>query len=228
METLDGSKLEGVDPDLRVKPFFAQGSQFSIRAFAVGAFQDEMGLQAIDPVLSAAAAGGRVTTPSGLVLDGALDTITRPPAATAQEDPDHDGKTNEIPASLVDVMEFYLLNYFKPANYEQTQPVKKGRKHFEKIGCAVCHIPDLTIERDRRVADVETVFDKPARRDQRTVSQPATPLFNETFDVPGLPSLKTPKAGSSWSATFSRTSSGMTSDPPSTSATSTARSIRCS
>jgi hypothetical protein len=193
--TLDASKLQGVDPDLRVKPFFAQGSQFSIRAFAVGAFQDEMGLQAIDPVLSAAAAGGRVTTPSGLVLDGFLDRINPPPCTNALEDPDHDGKANEIPASLVDVMEFYLLNYFKPANYEQTQPVKKGRKHFEKIGCAVCHIPDLTIDRDRRVADVETVFDKP-RGVINELFATATPLFNETFDVPGLPSLKTPKGGS--------------------------------
>jgi CxxC motif-containing protein (DUF1111 family) len=27
------------------------------------------------------------------------------------------------------------------------------------VGCATCHIPDLTIRRDRRVADVETVYD---------------------------------------------------------------------
>ena len=33
--------------------------------------------------------------------------------------------TNEIPASLVDFMEFYLLNYFKPGLYQQTQrPIK--------------------------------------------------------------------------------------------------------
>ena len=193
--TLDLSRLQGVDADLRVKPFFAQGSQFSIRAFAVGAFQDEMGLQAIDPILSAAAAGARVTTPSGMILDGALDPINRPPCTTALEDPDHDGKANEIPASLIDVMEFYLLNYFKPGTYEQTQPVKKGRKHFEKIGCAVCHIPDLTVDRDRRVADVETLFDKP-RGVINELFATATPLFNETVDVPGLPSRKTPKGGS--------------------------------
>lgn len=193
--TLDLSGLQGVDADLRVKPFFAQGSQFSIRAFVVGAFQDEMGLQAIDPVLSAAASGGRVVTPSGLVLDGALDPIHPPPCTDAFQDPDHDGKVNEIPASLVDIMEFYLLNYFKPGTYEQTQPVKKGRKHFEKIGCAVCHVPDLKIDRDRRVADVETVFDKP-RGVINELFATATPLFNETFDAPGLPSLKTPKAGS--------------------------------
>jgi CxxC motif-containing protein (DUF1111 family) len=37
--------------------------------------------------------------------------------------------------------------------------VKFGRKAFELIGCAKCHIPNLLIVRDRRVADVDTVFD---------------------------------------------------------------------
>jgi hypothetical protein len=36
--TVDTSGVKGVDPDLRVKPFFAQGGSFSIREFAVGAF----------------------------------------------------------------------------------------------------------------------------------------------------------------------------------------------
>jgi hypothetical protein len=34
--------------------------------------------------------------------------------------PDGDGAANEIPVSLVDYFEFYLLNYFKPA-HEQTK-----------------------------------------------------------------------------------------------------------
>ena len=193
--TLDLSQVQGVDEDLRVKPFFHQGSQFSIRAFVVGAFQDEMGLQAIDPDLSAASAGGRVTTPSGMVLDGALDPINPPPCVTALEDPDRDGKMNEIPVSLVDIMEFYLLNYFKAGTYEQTKPVKQGFKHFKRIGCAECHIPDLVIDRDRRVADVETVFDKP-RGTINELFATATPLFNEAADAPGLPTSKSPKHGS--------------------------------
>jgi hypothetical protein len=45
---VDTSGVVGVDADLRVKPFFAQGATTSIREFVVGAFNDEMGLQAID------------------------------------------------------------------------------------------------------------------------------------------------------------------------------------
>src|SRR5205807_7709031 len=35
--TVDTAKVEGVDSDLRVKPFFAEGSTISIREFIVGA-----------------------------------------------------------------------------------------------------------------------------------------------------------------------------------------------
>ena len=42
---IDTSQVRGVDPDLRVRPFFAHGGKISIREFLVGAFNDEMGLQ---------------------------------------------------------------------------------------------------------------------------------------------------------------------------------------
>jgi hypothetical protein len=193
--TADLSGLEGVDPDLRVKPFFHQGSQFSIRAFVVGAFQDEMGLQATDPDLATASAGGRVVTPAGMVLDGALDAVNPPPCVDGLSDPDRDGKKNEIPTSVVDHLEFYLLNYFKPATYEMTNPVIKGRKVFDRVGCATCHVPDLTIDRDRRVADVETVYDR-SRGIINELFATAKPLFAAAADHPSFPTLKAPAGAS--------------------------------
>ena len=68
---LDTSRVEGVDPDLRVRPFLAHGATISLREFIVGAFDGEMGLQAQDPELTDASAGGRMVTPAGMVLDGA-------------------------------------------------------------------------------------------------------------------------------------------------------------
>jgi CxxC motif-containing protein (DUF1111 family) len=59
---------------------------------------------------------------------------------------------------MIDFMEFYLLHYFKAGTGEQTFDVNAGRQTFRDIGCASCHIQDLRINRDRRVADVETVF----------------------------------------------------------------------
>ena len=156
---LDTYLLEGLDADLRVKPFFAQGSSFSMREFIVGAFQDEMGLQAYDPDLVIAAAGGIVTTPSGMILDGKADSFSAPPVVGPSHDQDIDGIVNEVDPALVDFMEFYLLNYFKPGIGKQTVRTEEGLVKMKEIGCTSCHIQNFTIDHDRRLADVETVFD---------------------------------------------------------------------
>jgi Di-haem oxidoreductase, putative peroxidase len=190
--TVDTSGVVGVDPDLRVRPFFAHGGKISIREFVVGALNDEMGLQAVDPELAAAKAGGRMVTPSGMVLDGKLDRLEGPPATRADEDPDQDGIANEIPRSLVDYLEFYLLNYFKPATYKFTQNVVKGRRLFERIECSSCHVADMRILRDRRVADVETVYDT-ERGFFNNLFSTATPLFTAVNDGTAHPPMKQPK-----------------------------------
>jgi len=188
---VDTSGVSGVETDLRVRPFFAHGGTTSIREFIVGAWNAEMGLQAVDAELAAASDGGRFITPSGMVLDGATDQIEAPPANAAHTDPDDDGVTNEIPTSIVDFMEFYLLNYFKAATYEQTSAVTAGRQRFQEIGCAQCHIADLQIARDRRIADVETAYD-PLNGIFNNLFATATPLFDLVDDSSGFPALKRP------------------------------------
>ncbi len=162
--TFNTANVVGVNPDLRVRPFFAQGGTISIREFLVGAFNAEMGIQSFDPDLAAAAVNRqRVVTPSGMVLDGALDAIEAPPVTSAGTDGDGDGIANELPVSLVDFEEFYLLHYFKAATHVtpgRATEVNNGRALFTSIGCASCHTPSLTINRDRRIADVETNFNE--------------------------------------------------------------------
>jgi hypothetical protein len=150
---VDTSNVEGVDPDLRVRPFFQHGGTISIREAVINALKNEMGLlMADDPDLIAAKAGP-VVTPGGMVLNGLTDTIESPPAD------ENDIGTVEQRAAFVDFLEFYFLNYLRPGTGEQTPPVVTGRRAFEQIGCAGCHVPNLTIGRDRRVADVDTAFD---------------------------------------------------------------------
>ena len=189
--TLDTSAVDGVDPDLRVRPFAAQGLTISIREFLVGAYNAEMGLDAVDPVLAAAADGGRVVTPAGMILDGRLDRIERPPASFPGQDADGDGVLNEIPTALVDHMEFYLLNYFKPGLYQQTTVTQQGLATFNQIGCGSCHIQNLTINQDRRVADLETVYD-PQRGIFNQLFATASLRLVETNDGSGHPTLKAP------------------------------------
>jgi hypothetical protein len=160
-----------------------------------------MGLEAVDPDLALASSGARVVTPSGMVLDGSKDTIEAPPTDDPLEDVDGDGVRNEIPTSIVDFMEFYLLHYFKAGTRDNGEPdIDSGRSLFTQIGCASCHIPNLTINRDRRVADVETTF---AREDLVRsdggrgnpfvrLFAVATPSFTQVNDGTGLPTIKRP------------------------------------
>jgi hypothetical protein len=180
----DTRGVEGVDPDLRIRPFFFHGDTISIREFVVGALNAEMGLQVADPDIAAADAGARVVTPAGMVLDGATDNIEAPPSGPGELDP-----------TVVDYLEFYLLNYFKPGRGELTPQVAHGQRLLERTGCTRCHVPDLTIARDRRVADVETIFDS-ARGHLNRLFATAIPLFTVSQDVAGLPDIKHPQRGS--------------------------------
>ena len=166
--SVDTSRVEGVDPDLRIKPFFAEGSTISIREFIVGALHKEMGLEINDPDLLQASHGAQVTTPAGMVLDGAQDRISAPPP------PDATSARYELDPAVVDHLEFYLLNYFKPAVGRQTAETGSGRRMFHQIGCARCHVENLTINHDRRVADVDTTYD------------PAHGIFNRLFATASL------------------------------------------
>ena len=176
--SVDTSKVSGVDPDLRVKPFFAEGSEFSIRRFIVGALHNEMGLEAsADSDLLEASSGARVVTPSGMVLDGSKDKITPPPGPDSQNG-------NEIDPAIVDHLEFYLLNYFKPGHAQQNTATAWGRFVFDQIGCSSCHVANLTINHDRRVADVETIYD-PEHGVFNSLFATATPLYVTNDDGSG-------------------------------------------
>ena len=193
--SVDTSGVIGVNADLRVRPFFAEGKTISIREFVVGALNAEMGMETFDPDLLAASQGGVVVTPSGMVLDGTKDQIEGPPAKNINDDPDADHVKNEIPAAIIDHFEFYLLHYFKPGIGERNSRTDFGRATIERIGCTRCHIPDLQINHDRRVADVETIFD-PVNGVFNRLFATATALFNTVNDGTGQPPLKQPKLGS--------------------------------
>jgi Di-haem oxidoreductase, putative peroxidase len=204
--TVNTAGVVGVNPDLRVRPFFAQGGTVSIREFVVGAFNAEMGLQSDDPDLIAAALNHqRVTTPAGMVLDGTADALEAPPVTPSSgQDPDGDSIAGEMPVALVDYMEFYLLNYFKPAvsiSPDRATTVAAGRTVFTNVGCTSCHMPSLTIDHDRRVADLDTVFSDFTPNDGSTLTDgnpinrlfsTATPRFVTVDDPPPDPVLKNP------------------------------------
>lgn len=194
--TIDVAHIRGVDEDLRVKPFFAEGSEFSIRGFAVGAWAAEMGMQAADPDLNAAASGQDVVTPAGMLLSGSIDQVKASVSKSLLEDPDQDGVVNEVDPAIIDYMEFYLLNYFRPATDNRTFKTFFGFNLFKRIGCANCHIPNLLIENDRRVADVDTRYDKKQGGYFNQLFSTVTARFVEEDDNSGFPDIKKPQGKS--------------------------------
>jgi CxxC motif-containing protein (DUF1111 family) len=123
-----------------------------------------------------------------MVLDGSLDKIAPPPPQDSQNG-------NEVDPAIVDHLEFYLLNYFKPGHGPQNDTTELGREVFNRIGCASCHVADLTINHDRRVADLETNYD-PVRGIFNSLFATATPLVVAQDDGSGLPAMKLPAQGS--------------------------------
>jgi CxxC motif-containing protein (DUF1111 family) len=91
--------------------------------------------------------------------------------------------------ALIDHIEFYLLNYFKPGTGKQTIQGNLGRALFTSIGCAGCHTPNVLIDRDRRVADVETSFDSERGIFNRLFAT-ANLLLHAQDDGSGFPALK--------------------------------------
>ena len=183
--SVDTSRVEGVDPDLRVRPFLAHGATISLREFIVGAFDGEMGLEAQDPELTDGGRRGADGDAGGHGARRRADRIEPPRELTDAPV----GMGHEIPTSLVDHLEFYLLNYFKPGTYRQTLATRAGRRMMEAIGCTQCHIPDLPLTYDRRVADVETSYD-PTQDGFNSLFATATPLHGERRRRLGVPPVE--------------------------------------
>ncbi len=155
--SVDARRVEGVDEDLRVRPFGAEGRWAWLREAIVDSLAIQMGLEAFDPDLCDATfplGPVRVVSPSGVTFDPIEDEILRPPACANFVDPDDDTVVNEIPPPLVDYLEFHLLNSFAPGRSRQTNRVESGFRTMERIGCTDCHVRDLRITDDRRAVDV--------------------------------------------------------------------------
>ena len=88
-----------------------------------------------------------------------------------------------------------MLHAFRPAVYEQTQRELRGKQLLQQFRCTGCHVPDLQIDEDRRVMDVETVFDDERGVFNRLYATPTT-MYTETDDGSGFPTLKEPTRGS--------------------------------
>ena len=186
--TVDTSRVEGVNGDLRVRPFFAHGDTISIREFVVGALKNEMGLKmAGDPDLTAARFGPSHTA-SGMVLNGLIDQIEAPP------DEEGDVGTVEQRTALVDFLEFYLFSYFKPGTGESA--VRGAARSGDYAGDRLHHVSRARISRSIAIA-VSPTSRRSSTRSAATSTDcsprpapPGEPVVDRTAPAAKIPAMQ--------------------------------------
>jgi hypothetical protein len=157
--TTDNSGIEGVDKDLIVKPFHQKGVVISLRQFTVNAYNHHHGMQASE----------RFGDGVDFDHDGVVDELTRGDitAATLFQ------AAMEIPGRVI------------PDNPVVEQAIEAGEDLFQKIGCATCHVPALTL--NNPIYSEPNPYNPPGNLRLQDVSHPVT--FDLTRQGP-LPRLE--------------------------------------
>ena len=144
--TFDLAGVRGVDGDLVVRPIGWKGDVPTVRVPVVGASAGLMGMQAEELLWFP------------------------PPEREYHPDPDGDGVERELSVGDVTAMTVYTAAQEVPQSLERLaelgfvaapdertlSEIRSGRTVFERVGCAVCHIPELRLE--------NTVFEEPTLR----------------------------------------------------------------
>ncbi len=126
---IDYRNLEGIDEDLVVKPFQWKGTFPTVRSFNLDAMHNELGVQ-----------------PREILADGL--------------DGDGDGVHTEATIGDMTALTLYMAAQPRPTTRielgenargpvvsdEEIARINAGEAVFHAIGCAVCHVPELTID----------------------------------------------------------------------------------
>lgn len=162
----DASSLQGIDPDLVVKPFSFKGVVTSLREFAVNALNHHHGMQAIERF--------------GWERTGLRDF-------------DDDGVPVELTVGQITALVLFQASLEAPSQVLPAAPARRnaarrGRTLFLQVGCGECHVPALSL--NTRVFMEPNPYNRPGNllpRDVPTVRLPL-PLAGPSSAVQRDPS----------------------------------------
>ena len=117
--SLETGRVEGVDPDLVIKPFHQKGVAVSLREFTNNAMNHHHGMQAAEYFGDGVDADG----------DGVVDELTR----------------GDITALTLFQATLPVPGQVLPRDRRARDAVEQGRELFHTVGCAMCHVPELPL-----------------------------------------------------------------------------------
>lgn len=127
--------VEGVDPDLTIRPFGWKGHQATLRDMAEESLHIHQGLLSTRIQLA--------------VRDGSLDAA--PYGKGPWYDVDEDGVSLEIDSGMLTTVVAYLAQLEVPVIRPPHDPglldaFAAGRSYFDAVGCSGCHVPTLELD----------------------------------------------------------------------------------
>jgi hypothetical protein len=163
--SVDTSGVQGVDPDLIIKPFHQKGVVNSVRVFTVNAFNHHHGMEAVERF------GFGQKNSQG-------DVITT-------HDFDGDGVPDELSVGDITAATIFQVAMNIPGRVIPDDPVRRaaaarGETQFAAIGCTDCHKPALAL--NTRLFSEPNPFNPPGNLRVQDSQHPYT--FDLTRDIP--------------------------------------------
>lgn len=158
----DISQVEGIDPDLVVRPMGWKGDAPLVRNITAGAAAGGMGMLGEEVEWKQPASEKKSA--------GEKKPATENKPAGENRDPDGDGVVRELSVGDITAMTVYsaaqetptelarlaALGHVKAPSAGEIARIEAGRGSFAKIGCAACHTPEMHLR--------NTVFEEPTAR----------------------------------------------------------------
>ncbi|MGH1345517.1 MAG: di-heme oxidoredictase family protein [Nannocystales bacterium] len=139
--TVDDAELEGIDPDLVVRPFGWKGAFVDLRDVVEDASNVHHGMQS-----------------TWFAANAHPDRVGDGPS----HDPDEDGVVDELSDAQVALMTMFSAMQDVPVDLPPNESdllllYARGRQDFGSLGCAGCHVPSIEIE--------DSTYSLPSRTD---------------------------------------------------------------
>jgi cytochrome c peroxidase len=160
--TFDVSRLEGIDPDLVVRPLGWKGDTPNLRLFSAGASAGAMGMIAEELIWKKAPGENPDVDGDGVTRELSVGDVT---ALTIYQ------AALETPSEFARLAR---LGYVRPPTPGQTAQIAAGRKAFAAIGCASCHTPEMVL--------MNTRFEEPTLRGNGNYYYAALAKQDPNFD----------------------------------------------